>query len=150
MKKAIYILLVSVMCTACMQLDQKQDFDAADIQLSTNSPLRICTFSNGQYQTLVGLGTLKQMFLPLAASSIEDIQFLQIDGTHYMEAKHPNGRRYIELITNSMDNSLLLGTRMTTCESGGVCKSCKYTGGSSCGCANGTDDCKYDAMTVIW
>ena len=140
MKKAIYLLLGCLMCTACTRLDHELQPDAADIQFSTPAPVRICTYQQGQYQALLDVATLKLMFRPLAASDIDGIQFIQIDGKHYLEATHPNGSRYIELI----------GSRMTACNSGGLCKNCKYTGGSNCGCGNGSNDCSYDEMTVTW
>jgi hypothetical protein len=150
MKKAIYLLLGCLMCTACTRLDHELHPDAAEIQFSTSAPVRICTYQQGQYQALLDVATLKLMFRPLAASDIDGIQFLQIDGTHFMEATSSSGSRYIELIPSQTDNSLLLGSRMTACNSGGVCKNCKYTGGSNCGCGNGSNDCSYDEMTVTW
>lgn len=150
MKKAIFLLLVLAMCTACMQLDQELRPDDQGVQLSTGAPVRVCTYQAGQYQALMDVAVLKQMFRPLPASDIDAVTFLQIEGKHYLEASHPNGRRYIELIPSETDNSLLLGSRMTGCSSGGDCKNCKYTGGTNCGCANGSNDCSYEQMTVIW
>ncbi len=150
MKKAIYLLLGLLMCSACSPVDQAFRPDIADIQLSSSGPIRICTYTQGQYQALQSTATLKQMFQPLPASDIDEIKFLQIEGKHYIEALYPNGSRYIELIPSDNDNSLLLTSRMIGCASGGTCKSCRYTGGTSCGCANGTDDCSYEQMTVIW
>jgi hypothetical protein len=150
MKKAIYLLLVVAMCAACTRKDHELSPKELDVQFSADNPIRVCTFQQGHYQALWGEATLKQMFYPTPVNEIQEIEFSMIDGAHYMEAVLPTGRLYIDLLPSGVDNGLILGTRMKGCDSGGLCKSCKYTGGINCGCGNGTNDCDYSQMTVTW
>lgn len=73
--------------------------------------------------------------------------FQEIEGFLYVEAQTANGTLYLRLPQKDIDGSFIsTNCVLVSCSSNGECKNCKYTGGTNCGCANGSNDCVFSEM----
>lgn len=93
---------------------------------------------------IASIDLAKPIFEVFRMRRVYSISIRQIEGKEYIEGLTEKGSLYAQLTRYSGNSSVfVLGRTLVGCESGGYCKNCKFTGGQSCGCGNGSNDCVF-------